>query len=182
MSHLPGYSSWRGGCAALALCALAPVLSAQRAHPSPAPLFALEWGMPADSLVQKATASGWQFMTIDEDGDYAFHGRFDGEEALIFATVGEKGLTRLLISVSPHAGANVTFGRIADTLRTYFGPAALNTGDDQEDVRPARSMLAATAWEGILMGLRRDSRILILFTCPSSTPALPIRKATSPIA
>ena len=174
-------SIWRGSCAALALCAYAQVPSAQRAHPSPAPLFSVEWGMSADSLMKKATAAGWQFMAIDEDGDYAFHGRFDGEEALVFATIEEKGLTRLLVSVTPHPYAEVTFDRIADTLRTYFGPAALTTGDEDDQVRPARSMLAATAWKGILMGLRRDSRILILFTCPAASPKLPVNKAKVPI-
>ena len=182
MSLLPRSISWRGSCAAFALCALAQVPSAQRAHPSPAPLFAVEWGMSADSLMMKATAAGWQFMAIDEDGDYAFHGSLDGEEALAFATIGQNGLTRFLVSVSPHRGADLTFGRIVDTLRAYFGPAALATNDEDEEIRPARSMLAATAWKGILMGLRRDSRILILFTCPASSPALPVKKANTPIA
>jgi len=180
MSHLPRTSSWRGGCAVLALCALAQVLSAQRAHPTPAPLFAVEWGISADSLLKKATAAGWHFMTVDEDGDYAFVGRLDGEETYVFATIGENGLTRILVSVSPHPEAALTFDRIADTLRNHFGPAELNTSEDE--VRPARHMLAATAWEGILMGLRRDSRILILFTCPAATPSLPTRKSRFPVA
>lgn len=137
--------------------------------------------MSADSLIKKATAAGWQFMAIDEDGDYAFHGRLGGEEALAFATVEENGLTRLLISVTPHPGAQHTFGRIVDTLQTFFGPAALTTEEEDGDVRPARSMLAATAWKGIMMGLRRDSRILILFTCPAASPKLPVKKATAPI-
>jgi hypothetical protein len=130
--------------------------------------------MPADSLMKRASAAGWQFMAIDEDGDYAFHGRLDGEEALVFATIGASGLTRLLVSVTPHPGAEVTFARLADTLRSYFGPAALATEDDE--VRPSPNMLEATAWEGILMGLRRDRRILILFTCPASSPQIPVKK------
>jgi hypothetical protein len=180
MTHLPRYSSWRGGIAALALCAVAPVLSAQRAHPSPAPLLVVEWGMPADSVMQKAAIAGWTFMAIDEDGDYAFRGVLEGEEAFLFATIEEGGLTRLLVSVNPHPGAERTFHNIADTLQTRFGPAAITTRDDE--VRPAPSMLEATAWQGILMGLRRDRRILILFTCPASSPALPVRGKNFPIA
>jgi hypothetical protein len=42
-------------------------------------------------------------------------------------------------------------------------------------------MVAATAWKGIMMGLRRDSRILILFTCPAASPTLPVKKTTGPI-
>jgi hypothetical protein len=179
MPHLPRSSSWRGGCVALALCALAPVLSGQRTHPTPAPLLAVEWGVSADSLIHTASAAGWRFMTIDEDGDYAFYGRLDGEEAFVFATFGTSGLTRLLVSVSPHAGADHTFERLADTLSAYFGPAALNS--TQDEIRPARSMIVATAWEGILMGMRRDRRILILFTCPAASPKLPIKKAQTPI-
>jgi hypothetical protein len=180
MSNKPRSRSWRVTLATLALCALAPALWSQRAQPTPAPLFVIEWGMSADSLVRSATSAGWSFMAIDEDGDYAFHGKLEGEEALLFATIGEEGLTRVLVSVTPHAEAEVTFHRIADTLQTYFGPAALTTKD--EEVRPAPSMLEATAWQGVMMGLRRDRRILILFTCPATSPALPVRGTKFPIA
>ncbi|HEY7568603.1 MAG TPA: hypothetical protein VH762_13580, partial [Gemmatimonadaceae bacterium] len=140
-----------------------------------------DWGTSADSLLKTATAAGWQFIAIDEDGDYAFHAVVEGEEALVFATIGDNGLTRLLASFAPHREAEFTFRRLADTLRTYFGPAAISS-DDQEDVRPAASMVMATAWKGIMMGLRRDRRILILFTCPSASPELPIHKNAFPIA
>jgi hypothetical protein len=171
----------RGSIALIALCALAPGLIAQRAHPSPTPILAVDWGTSADSLLKKAADAGWQFIAIDEDGDYAFHAMVEGEEALVFATIGDNGLTRLLTSFAPHVQAEFTFRRLADTLRTYFGPAVISS-DDDEGVRPAPSMVMATAWKGIMMGLRRDRRILILFTCPSSTPELPIHKNHAPIA
>jgi hypothetical protein len=141
----------------------------------------VDWGTSADSLLKKAADAGWQFIAIDEDGDYAFHAMVEGEEALVFATIGDNGLTRLLTSFAPHVQAEFTFRRLADTLRTYFGPAVISS-DDDEGVRPAPSMVMATAWKGIMMGLRRDRRILILFTCPSSTPELPIHKNHAPIA
>lgn len=173
--------SLRSSIALIALCAFAPGLIAQRSHPSPTPILAVDWGTSADSLLKKATAAGWQFIAIDEDGDYAFHAVVEGEEALVFATIGDNGLTRLLTSFAPHQEAEFTFRRLADTLRTYFGPAAISS-DDQGDVRPAASMVKATAWKGIMMGLRRDRRILILFTCPSASPELPIHKSVFPIA
>ncbi|MGH7696197.1 MAG: hypothetical protein ACRENH_14520 [Gemmatimonadaceae bacterium] len=172
--------SLRSGVALIALCALAPGLIAQRSHPAPTPILAVDWGIPADSLLKKAAAAGWQFIAIDEDGDYAFHAVVDGEEALVFATIGDNGLTKLLASFAPHREAEFTFRRLADTLTTYFGPAAISS--DNEDVRPAPSMVMATAWNGIMMGLRRDRRILILFTCPASTPELPLNKRRAPIA
>ena len=172
--------SLRSSIALIALCAFAPGLIAQRSHPSPTPILAVDWGTPVDSLLKKATAAGWQFIAIDEDGDYAFHAVVEGEEALVFATIGDNGLTRLLASFAPHRQAEFTFRRLADTLRTYFGPAVISS--DDEELRPAPSMVMATAWKGIMMGLRRDRRILILFTCPSSTPELPIHKNHFPIA
>jgi len=172
--------SLRGSIALIALCALAPGLIAQRSHPAPTPILGVDWGTPADSLLKKAADAGWQFIAIDEDGDYAFHAVVEGEEALVFATIGDNGLTRLLASFAPHREAEFTFRRLADTLRTYFGPAAISS--DEEGVRPAASMVMATAWNGIMMGLRRDRRILILFTCPASTPELPIHKSRAPIA
>lgn len=173
MSRLSRSSSPLGGLAVIAMCAFAPGIAAQRTHPTPAPLLAVEWGTPADSLMPKAAAAGWEFLAIDEDGDYAFHGRLDGEEALVFATFGANGLTRLLVSVNPHAGAELTFRRLADTLRAHFGPAALTSGEET-GVRPAPSLMVATAWQGIMMGLRRDRRIIIMFTCPASSPQLPV--------
>ena len=177
MSHINRYSSLRFTFAVLALFT-AP-LGAQRAHPTPVPLLSVDWGTPADTVLQRASAAGWTFITIDEDGDYAFRTRLDGEEALVFATIGENGLTRLLVSVAPNVDPEATFRRLSDTLRTYFGPAALTTYD--EEVRPAPWMLAATAWEGVIMGLRRDRRILILFTCPAATPQLPLKRRRDPI-
>lgn len=176
MSHVSRSSSWRCGLALAAWCVLAPVLPAQRPHPTPAPLLSIEWGTPVDTLLQKAQAAGWQFLTVDEDGDYAFRATLAGEEALIFATLGDSGLTRLLVSVTPQADPEAAFRRLSDTLRTHFGPAALSSADD-DDVRPAPWMVAATAWKGVLMGLRRDRHILILFTCPAATPELPLRRS-----
>ncbi|HJU72768.1 MAG TPA: hypothetical protein VJ717_03410 [Gemmatimonadaceae bacterium] len=178
MSHINRYSLLRCSFAALTL-GIAAVANAQRPHPTPVPLLPVDWGTSADTVLQRAAAAGWSFLTIDEDGDYAFRATMDGEEALVFATIGEKGLTRLLVSVAPHVDPEATFKRLGDTLRTYFGPAALTTYD--EEVRPAPWMLAATAWEGVIMGLRRDRRILILFTCPAATPQLPLARRRDPI-
>ncbi len=173
MSRSSCSSTWLGGFAGVALCAFAPVIAAQRAHPTPAPVLAVDWGTPVDSLMPKAAAAGWEFMAIDEDGDYAFRGRLDGAETLVFATIGQNGLTRLLVSVNPHAGAELTFRRLVDTLKTHFGPADLMSGEET-GLRPAPSLVAATAWHGILMGLRRDFRIIIMFTCPASSSPLPV--------
>lgn len=173
MSRLSRSSTSLGGLAVIALCAFAPVIAAQRVHPTPAPLLAVEWGTTVDSLMPKAAAAGWEFLAIDEDGDYAFRAKLDGEEALIFATFGTNGLTRLVVSVNPHAGAELTFRHLADTLRSYFGPAALTSGEET-GLRPAPSLMVATAWQGIMMGLRRDMRIIIMFTCPASSPPLPL--------
>ncbi|MGH7712730.1 MAG: hypothetical protein ACREOG_15675, partial [Gemmatimonadaceae bacterium] len=71
MSHPSRLFSWRGGVAVTALCLLAPVLAAQRTHPTPAPIIGVEWGMSVDSLMERARLAGWHFMAIDEDGDYA---------------------------------------------------------------------------------------------------------------
>jgi hypothetical protein len=40
-------------------------------------------------------------------------------------------------------------------------------------LRPARGLHAATAWRGVVMGLRYDQRIVLVFTCPAMTPELP---------
>ena len=173
MSRSSRSSTWLGGLAVMAMCAFAHVIAAQRAHPTPSPLLAVDWGTTADSLMPKAAAAGWEFLAIDEDGDYAFHAKLDGEEALIFATFGTNGLTRLVVSVNPHAGAELTFRRLADTLQSHFGPAVLKSGEET-GLRPAPSLMVATAWQGILMGLRRDLRIIIMFTCPASSPQLPV--------
>jgi hypothetical protein len=125
--------------------------------------------------MQKAANAGWEFIAVDEDGDYTFRGLLgSGEPAYVFATVDSTGgLTRLLLSIAPHASAEITYYRIADTLKAHYGDAAVTSLD--EEVRPAPHMVLATAWRGILMGLRRDRRILILFTCPASSPKLPSR-------
>lgn len=171
----------RSGFALIALSAAAPALIAQRTHPTPTPFLSVEWGTPVDSVLKKAADAGWQFIAIDEDGDYAFNAVVDGEQALVFATIGEHGLTKLLASFAPNMQPEITFRRLADTIRTYFGPAAISS-DREDDVRPAPSMVMATAWKGILMGLRRDRRILILFTCPASSPELPVTAKRTPIA
>jgi hypothetical protein len=162
----------RNSLAIMALCAFAPVLAAQQTHPTPEPLLHVAWGAPADSLMKQAAAAGWRFLEIDEDGDYAFHAQLDGAEALVFATMSDSGLTRLLVSIAPHATADSTYHRIADTLRAHFGPAPLISGKEM-GLRPARGLAAASAWRGILMGLRWDRAIIILFTCPGSSPDLP---------
>lgn len=168
----PRSSVIRNVFAALALCAMASALAAQRTHPTPAPALPVEWGESADSLVARAQAAGWRFLEIDEDGDYAFHGTFMGSEAVLFATIGDSGLTRVLVSVVPHRAAAATYESIADSLRARFGPAALVSGEEM-GLRPARGLHAAAAWRGVVMGLRYDQRIVLVFTCPAATPELP---------
>ena len=172
MSTLLRPSSLPGALAVIALCALAPGLMAQRTHPTPAPVLAVEWGVTAESLVVKAAEGGWEFLGIDEDGDYTFGGRLDGAATMVFATIGASGLTRLLVSVHPHRAADETFSHLVDTVRAHFGPAEMVSGEET-GLRPAPSLVAATAWKGVLMGLRRDRRIIMVFTCPASSPALP---------
>ena len=67
------------------LC-LAPVLSRSAtpyAHPVVWPSTGVHRRTPAGE-----GADGWlAFIAIDEDGDYAFHGCLEGEEAFVFATI-----------------------------------------------------------------------------------------------
>lgn len=155
-----------------------PALLAQQAASSQvlAPLFRLPWGVSVDSLRTKAEALGWEFVQVDGDGDYAFRTRVDGEDAMVFATFGPTGLMRILVSVTPHPAAPVTYEHVADTLRQQFGPAVLSSHDGKTPTPPAASMLQASAWHGVLMGLRRDGRIILVLTCPESSPRLPVRK------
>ena len=78
------------------------------------------------------------------------------------------------MSFAPHMQAEFTF--LALPIRC--GP--FRPGCHLERRRGGRAPGAkhgqATAWKGIMMGLRRDRRILILFTCPASTPELPIHR------
>ena len=138
------------------------------------------WGATVDSLKVGAAGLGWSFIQVDDDGDYVFRAVVDGESALVFATFGTEGLTRLLVSVDPHPAATITFRHLTDSVSTRLGPAVLSTEGESSDV-PARSMLAATAWQGVLMGLRLDGRILLVLTCPESSPRLPSRRGVLPI-
>ena len=160
--------------AALGLCAIvtAAVAQAQSAHPTPAPLLDVTWGSVADSVVAQAARSGWRFSHVDDDGDYAFQGSIGTVNAVAFATFGAShGLTRLLISVVPHPFAPATYKQLADTLKTRHGQAQLG-GDESEDAL-APTMLSAAAWRGVLLGLRRDGWITLIFTCPDASPKLP---------
>lgn len=161
--------------AALGLLATAGIgADAQATHATPAPFIAVDWGTSPDSLIARAAASGWAYSHVDEDGDYAFRGRIGLVNAMAFATFGRSGgLIRLLVSVAPHPFAPATYRELSDTLRSHHGRAAL--GEDEQDAvaRPAPAMAAAAAWPGILMGLRRDGWIMMVFTCPESSPKLP---------
>jgi hypothetical protein len=165
---------------ALALCLL-PLAASAQVVATAAPFQPVPWGSSVDSLKTRAAHLGWDFVEVDADGDYTFRAVIDGEPALVFATFGKKGLTRLLVSVDPHPGATVTFKHIRDSVSTRLGPALMTTEGESAEL-PARSMLAATAWQGVMMGLRRDGRILVVLTCPESSPTLPNRRGGPPIA
>jgi hypothetical protein len=149
---------------------------AQGFRANPAPLLDVSWGSTPDTVRSRAERAGWSFLTIDDDGDHAYRGSINGESAVVFATYGSAGLVRLLVSIDPHPSAPATYSRLADTLRTRFGSAVLST-DPSSDYRPSPSMVDASAWYGLVMGLRRDGRILLVFTCPSASPQLPVRGA-----
>ncbi|MCC6317742.1 MAG: hypothetical protein IT361_08635 [Gemmatimonadaceae bacterium] len=146
------------------------------ASASAPPFFGVPWGLPVDSLRSRTAVLGWEFLQVDADGDYAFRARVDGEDAMVFATFGAGGLTRVLVSITPHPGALLTYENVADTLRHHFGPAALSTQDQHRPTPPAPAMLQANAWRGVLMGLRRDGRIMIVLTCPETSPRVPVRR------
>lgn len=141
-----------------------------------APLFSVPWGLSVDSLKSRAQALGWEFVQVDDDGDYAFRARIDGENAMVFATFGSQGLTRVLVSVTPHPAAFMTYEHVADTLRQHIGPAVLSSHDGDRPMPPAPSMIQASAWQGVLMGLRRDGRIILVLTCPEMSPRLPVKQ------
>jgi hypothetical protein len=158
---------------AVALLAGASV-GAQMVHPTPAPIISVDWGTIADTVIARAGASGWTFVKIDDDGDYAFQGRIGQAPAMAFATFSiTGGLTRLLVSVAPHPSAPVTYRELTDTLINYHGRARLADNDESSLARPAPTMAAAAAWPGILTGLRRDGWIMVIFTCPEASPKLP---------
>jgi hypothetical protein len=167
-----------GRLVTVALLSVAPAaLSGQQPASSQvlAPLFGVPWGTSVDSLHDRAEGLGWEFVQIDGDGDYAFRTRIDGEDAMVFATFGDKGLTRVLVSITPHPAAPATYEHVADTLRQHFGAAVISSHDARTPTPPASSMLQASAWHGVLMGLRRDGRIILVLTCPESSPKLPVR-------
>ena len=148
------------------------VARAQSLHPTPAPLLPVVWGAKSDSVVAQATRAGWTFSQVDGDGDYAFQGKIGDVDAVAFASFGPNGgLTRVLISVTPHPFAPLTYRQLSDTLRSHYGFARL--GGEYDDAAPAASMHWAAAWPGILLGLRRDGWITMVFTCPESSPKLP---------
>jgi hypothetical protein len=151
---------------------------AQSVHATPAPIIAVDWGTSPDSMIARAATSGWTFSHVDDDGDYAFRGRLGLVPAMAFATFSNTGgLTRLLVSVAPHPLAPATYRELTDTLVTYHGRARLS--DESPDLRPAPAMAAAAAWPGILTGLRRDGWIMMIFTCPESSPKLPATRSGS---
>lgn len=143
-----------------------------QSFPTPAPLLNVEWGLQADSVIQRARVAGWTFIKIDEDGDYAFHGAFDGAEAMAFASFTGDRLTSLMINVAPHPEAARTFTALLDTLATAYGPAPVNSRESRE-YRAAGFLRDAAAWQGILTGLRRDGWITVVFTCPEKSSRLP---------
>lgn len=152
--------------ATLALMVSAEV-HAQPRHATPAPFMTVEWGMSPDTLVLRAAASGWSFSHIDDDGDYTFRGAVDANPAVAYATFSQTGgLTRVMLSVMPNRSAPATYRGILDTLAGQHGRAFINAVDESGEVRPAPGMAAAAAWPGILMGLRRDGWIMLIFTCP----------------
>ncbi len=159
-----------GSCLLTALLA-GPAWSQVR-HPTPAPFLDVRWGASADSVGSAATAAGLRFLEVDQDGDHAFRGMIAGAPAVVFATFGDSGLSRVVVSWDPHPAVASTFERLRDTLSTRFGKAVIAT-DREGPWRPAAGLFVASAWRGILMGLRRDGRVLVIFTCPAASPKLP---------
>lgn len=154
-------------------CVAAPVvLVAQTPRVTPDLLLAVPWGMAADSVMARAASAGWEFVKIDDDSDYVFRTTIRGQDAVVFATFAPKGLSRLEAAFAPQPTNEFTYRELTDTLVAQYGPAALSTSADST-VRPARGMLAAVAWPGVLMGFRRDGWISLIFTCPESSPKLP---------
>lgn len=161
---------------ALGSCLMGALLAApawsQPVHPTPAPFLDVRWGSTLDSVRSAAALAGLDYLRVDEDGDHAFRGVIAGVPAVVFATFGDSGLTRVVVSWDPHPTVASTFERLRDTLSTRFGKAVLAT-DRDGPWRPAAGLFVASAWRGILMGLRRDGRVLMVFTCPAASPKLP---------
>lgn len=170
----------------LVLCLLLPAelvpagVRGQSTRTPPSPLLRADWGASVDSLRHSATQAGWTFLEVDEDGDYVFRAGVEGQEALVFATVESGGLARLLVSVAPHPGVLATWDRMSDSLQKSIGRPSL-TSTEPGGAPPAASMLQSSAWPGVLMGLRRDGRIMVVLTAPHRSPALPVR-SRGPVA
>lgn len=156
----------------VACLALPIALGSQSVRPMPDLLLSVEWGTTADSVLARANRAGWEFQRIDDDSDYVFRTVVRGQEAVVFASFGRNGLTRLEAAFTPQPTTEFIYRQLTDTLVASYGPAALTTSDD-EGLRPARGMLAAAAWPGVVMGLHRDGWISLIFTCPESSPKLP---------
>jgi len=157
---------------ALLVVASAPLTLPAQKQATPAPLLPVEWGSPIDSVLARATNAGWEFLRVDEDSDFVFHAMVDGARATIYAGFGPRGLVRLEVGVQPHETTPATYRIISDTLSRYFGAPVLTAGDDGM-LRPAPRMIAASAWPGVLLGLRRDGWISVIFMCPETAPPLP---------
>ena len=161
--------------ALLAAVTVSSALAAQAVPATPAALLPVQWGIDADSLMVRADSAGWTFLRIDDDGDYAFAAEIDGQEAVVFATFGDHGLCRLEAGFAPHLAAPITYHQLIDSLSTRYGPAIIEEGEDS-GVRHPANVRAAAAWTGILLGLRRDGWITLVFTSPEISPTLPARR------
>ncbi|MBV6522812.1 MAG: hypothetical protein MNPFHGCM_02962 [Gemmatimonadaceae bacterium] len=135
-------------------------------------LITAPWGSPADSVVRKAANAGWEFVKVDEDSDYVFHAMLHGRAALVFATFGSAGLARIEAAFAPQPANEFAYRVLTDTLTAQYGPASVATTPDGT-IRPARGILAAIAWPGVIMALRRDGWLSQIFTCPEASLALP---------
>jgi hypothetical protein len=157
---------------ALLVSTSAPLTLRAQKHATPAPLLAVEWGSSIDSVLARATRAGWEFLRVDEDSDFVFHTLLDGVRATVYAGFSARGLVRLEVGVQPHESTSATYRTLTDTLSRYFGAPALTTGDEGM-LRPAPRMISASAWPGVLLGLRRDGWISVIFMCPETAPLLP---------
>ncbi|MGQ0648305.1 MAG: hypothetical protein ACT4P7_12115 [Gemmatimonadaceae bacterium] len=159
---------------------MAPVATfGQGTRVNPNMFVAVDWGATMDSVKARAEAAGWSFTRVDDDSDYVFRGTLGEQEAVVYATFGSRGLTRLTFGIAPHPIAPITYQRLADSVAAHYGTARL-VADDEGRVRPAPMMMAAAAWPGLMMGLRRDGWINLIFTCPETSPRLP--EPTGPTA
>ena len=159
---------------AIVACAMPLTIAAQSVHPTPSPIIPVSWGTSADTVIAHASEVGWHFIKVDEDGDYLFDATVAGERAVAYASFGKRGLSRLVVSVAPHPEAELTYQQLSDTLRASYGFERLASGDER-GMRAAPGLLRANAWQGILMGLRQDGWITVVFTCPESSPLIPRR-------